>query len=184
MSKHRQISTPWPPVGITKVVHISPFILAPVRVLTLVNVWAALARSPQLVSRETGAGERAYTVGADGVGAAGCWILTLIDIKAAFRETNATENQIHLCTFETCVSDPGLKVASDASTLVGANVVAAVSVGATVGQSFYSMPDTDTKCPFPMLRHPSTNLESSHSLISMHPIQVTFCYTSSSQELQ
>ena len=39
--------------------------------LTLVNVRAALAGSPQLVARETGAGERADTVGADGVGAAG-----------------------------------------------------------------------------------------------------------------
>ena len=52
--------------------------------LTLVNVWAALARSPQLVAREAGAGERADTVGADSVGAAGRGILTLIDIKAAF----------------------------------------------------------------------------------------------------
>ena len=55
----------------TKVVHMLPFILTPVWMLTLVNVRAALAGSPQLVARETGAGERADTVGADGVGAAG-----------------------------------------------------------------------------------------------------------------
>ena len=44
----------------------------------------------------TGAGERADTVGADGVGATRRGILTLIDIKAAYSETNARENQIHL----------------------------------------------------------------------------------------